>query len=96
MSVDDRQRDWLARVHEHKALARLLRAGRLRGADRARYDALTRSLLDDLAADRSAVAVEEIVRVAPAPLGLCAPYKRVECVDAAGVVARLRHRAESA
>lgn len=48
MPMDDGQRAWLARVEEHKALARLLREGRLVREDRVRYDALTRALLDEL------------------------------------------------
>lgn len=62
MPFDELQREWLARVHEHKALARLLRQGRLRGADRVRYDALTRSLLEDMAADRALAAGPKVVR----------------------------------
>ena len=86
MPFDESHRAWLARVEEHKSLARLRRAGRLLGEDRARYHALTASLLRDLAAPSSAVPVEEVVRVAPAPLGLRAPHEGVEGVDAAGVV----------
>ena len=92
MTIDERQREWLARVQEHKALARLRREGRLVREDRGRYDALTRSLLSDLAA--SPVAVEEVVRVAPATLGFRAPDEGVEGVDAARVVAGLRGRTE--
>ena len=47
MSVDEQQRAWLARVQEHKALARQLREGRLLGEARVRYDALTTTLLRD-------------------------------------------------
>lgn len=54
MQDDERQAEWLARVAEHKALARLLRAGRLAGDDRARFDALTRLLLDAMLAPKSA------------------------------------------
>ncbi len=46
MPIDERQAEWLAWVAEHKSLARLLRADRLRGEDRVRFDALTRLLLD--------------------------------------------------
>ena len=92
MTIEERQRDWLARVQEHKALARLRRAGNLLREDRGRYDALTRSLLSDLAA--SPVAVEEVVRVAPATLGFRTPDEGVEGVDAARVVAGLRGRTE--
>lgn len=49
MPIDERQAQWLAWVAEHKSLARLLRADRLRGDDRARFDALTRLLLDAMA-----------------------------------------------
>lgn len=102
MPVDEQQRAWLARVQEHKALARQLRDGRLLGEARVRYDALTAVLLRELAATRpgvvpaSPVAIEEVVRVAPAALGLRAPDEGVEGVDAAGVVAGLRGRAEGA
>jgi len=91
MPIDERRRAWLSRVDEHKALARLLRANRLLGEDRVRYDALTRSLLSELS---SPVAVEEVVGVAPALLGLRAPDEGVEGVDAARVVPGLRGDAE--
>jgi hypothetical protein len=95
MPIDERQREWVARVQEHKTLARLLRQGRLVREDRVRYDALTAALLVELVAARpSAVAVEEVVGVAPAPLGLRAPHEGVEGVDAAGVIAGLGGRAE--
>lgn len=95
MPIDERHRAWLARVEEHKTLARVLREGRLVREQRARYDALTRSLLSDLAG-ASPVAVEEVVRVGPAAPGLRAPDEGVEGVDAAGVVPGLRGRAEGA
>lgn len=91
MPIDERRRAWLSRVDEHKALARLLRANRLLGEDRVRYDALTRSLLSELG---SPVAVEEVVGVAPALPGLGAPDEGVEGVDAARVVPGLRGDAE--
>lgn len=90
MPIDERQREWAARVQEHKALARLRRQGRLVRESRARYDALTAALLDELLPGRaSAVAVQEVVGVAPAAAGLRAPHEGVEGVDAAGVVAGL-------
>ena len=92
MTIDERHREWLARVQEHKALARLRRARSLVREERGRYDALTRSLLSDLAA--SPVAVEEGVRVAPATLGFRTPDEGVEGVDATRVVASLRGRTE--
>ncbi|MDB4930384.1 MAG: hypothetical protein JWM10_2868 [Myxococcaceae bacterium] len=96
MPIDERQREWAARVHEHKTLARLLRQGRLVREDRARYDALTAALLDELLHARaSAVAAEEVVGVVPAAPRFGAPHEGVEGVDAAGVVAGLGGRAES-
>jgi hypothetical protein len=102
MTIDAQRRAWLDRVHEHKTLARQLREGRLIGEARVRYDALTRDLLRELTSQRpgvvpaSPVPVEEVVRVAPAALGLRPPHEGVEGVDAAGVVAVLGGRAEGA